>query len=353
MRIAFLTFSLKYGGAERMVSRLANSMVKRGIDVDILLLLNAKEIGYEVDPRVNIIDVSCEGSAGIGRIRSIMCIRQYIKNVNPDAMYCFMISTLPFAVLANMFLGKCKIIGTQRANPKSVKLLYRIIVHPFILLCDGFVFQTNGAKLMYSKTIQKKSVVIGNIAPINSNEKNKTDSSLYDVCSVGRLHEDKDYDTLINAFELVVRDIPEAKLHIYGDGPLQEYYEDMCKNKNIEANIIFEGQKNNIENELLKHEIFVFASKAEGMPNALLEAMAYGLACVSSDCDFGPADLIKDGENGLLVPVGDVQKMAFKIEYLLNNDDERKKIQNEAIKICNLFSEKRVVDEYISYARGL
>ena len=352
-RIAFGIFSLRGGGAERMISRLANAMVKQGIHVDIILLGDAKHQDYIIDNNIVLYDFEfplCKSKIE-KKVKQIWAIRGYMKKCQPKLVFCFLFTILPFFVLANIGLNHaCKIVGTQRTNPKIIKWYHRAIVYPFLFKCDGFVFQTMKVRNSYSEWLREKSVVIGNIAPRVDSNRNKQIIKCA-VCSIGRLHTDKDYETLLRAFAQVLRIVPDASLHIYGQGPLKEELQQMTADLCISHNVIFEGFSKNVENELNKYDIFACSSKGEGMPNALMEALAAGLACVATDCDYGPAELIEDGVNGYLVPVGDENKMAEKILYLLQHEEKRKEIQTEARKISNRFSEENIVNAYLNYAR--
>lgn len=353
MRIAFVIFSLMGGGAERMVSRLSNNFVRRGVDVDILLLFTNENRAYTIDEKIEVIDVCFPEikNKTVRKIRQIMAIRTYIKDKHPDVMFSFIITTIPFVVLGNFGLkNKAKIIGSQRTNPKMISLIYRMIVQPFLRLCDGFVFQTNGAREFYPNWLKTKSRVIGNIAP----DVHVSRDGLHghqEICATGRLHKDKDYETVIKSISVVKRTHPSIHLHIYGEGPKKEELRTLVTQLDLDNNITFEGFSKKLEEELIKYDIYVFSSKAEGMPNSLIEAMSTGMACIATDCDYGPSDLINDGINGYLVPVGDYNAMAEKICIMLDDMNMRKKIMLEAKKISEKYSENKITEEYLTYAQ--
>ena len=352
-RIAFALYSLQGGGAERMVSRLANAFVALGLQVDIVLLDGAMHIDYNLDRRVEIIDCGFPLLKGKirRRIKTIFAIRDYIINNHPNVVFCYLFTTLPFFILANLGLDcSCKIVGSQRTNPKAIQACYRAVVYPFLFCCDGFVFQTTKVMNYYPGWLQEKSVVIGNIAP-KMQKKERRQIIENAVCSAGRLHADKDYATLLRAFALVLHSVPNASLHIYGDGPLKEELQGIVAGLQISHQVVFEGFSKNLEDELTQYAIFAFSSKAEGLPNSLMEAMAAGLACVATDCDYGPSELIEDGVNGYLVPVGDENKMAEKLIYLLQHEAKRVELQTEAKKIIYRFSEANIINAYLDYAK--
>lgn len=353
MRISFIIYSLGGGGAERMVCRLANAFCKKHIDTDIIFFESSKQ-AYYLEDKVRVLGVEAAG----GRIRRarkrIRYIRDYIKRKKPDVIYCFMMPLIPYAVLANLGLyKKCKVIGAERANPTAINKKQRFVIHMFLRGCDGFVFQTNGAKSYYPKWVRKRSAVIGNIAPSAPIPDVSSAILKNAVCSVGRLHDDKDFDTLMRAFKIILDRGYKTTLHIYGDGPLREDLARLAVSLGIGDAVIFEGFSEDMAKELSKYEIFAFSSKAEGMPNALMEAMSAGMACVSTDCDFGPSDLIKDGVNGFLVPVGDSKAMAGKLIALFHDETLRKEIGKRAKNIKIRYSEEKIVGRYLAYAQSL
>lgn len=354
MKITFFIYSLQGGGAERMVSRLANAMAELGHQVDIYLF-DLKGIQYQIDNRIHVYNVS-DSTKGIRRFfNRIKGIGERIRSEKPDYIFVFMIMLIPYAVLGKIFSGNrnTKIIGAERANPRIWNRFYRVILGCFLPFCRGFVFQTEGAKSLYPKYIQKRAVVIGNIAPDIKEERKFNNLRHKTVCSVGRLHDDKDFWTLIKAFQIVVKTKQNAELHIYGEGPQKRELMVYADSLGIGKNIIFNGFSKNIAEELLQYEVFAFSSPSEGMPNALLEAMASGLPCVSTNCDFGPSELITDGVNGFLVDVGDACMMAERIVTLLDNRQLREKIGRNAKYVCSNYSQKRIVDQYLKYVESI
>ncbi|MFW5675321.1 MAG: glycosyltransferase family 4 protein [Acetivibrio ethanolgignens] len=347
--ILFLVHSLKGGGAERMVSRLANGFAVRGYNVSIGLF-DISEFAYEINEDVEIVNFDSDVSNKIKKgIKRIIAIHRYLKNNQTDVIFAFMVSMVPYAIISK--IKNTKVIGAERANPKNLKQKYKILLRIFSPFCDGYIFQTQGAKRCYPLVTQKKSIVIGNIAPYVQKEKNaKIKNS---ICSVGRLSEDKDFSSLLKAFQLVLNVLPDTTLYIYGQGEKKQELIALAEKLSIESHVYWKGFEKNIINEIQKHSVFAFASKTEGMPNALLEAMAAGMPCVSTDCDFGPADLIIDGENGFLVPVGDAEKMAQRIIELLKNNSLRNKMGNDAREIIKEYSEDKILQSYTEYVERI
>lgn len=355
MKIGFLSFALHGGGAERMVSRLANAFVEKGNEVTIYMM-DTSDIAYALDERIRIVDSNIDYSQSrikrrIQIIKALFgTIRRDIKKEQTEVLFAFLIAMVPFALLATWGVH-CKVIGSERTNPKALTKFYKAVVKFVTPFCDGYVFQTKGAMMCYPAAVRKKATVIGNIVPKVA-ESNYDNRKKCGICSAGRLHTDKDYKTLLYAFEKVKQKYPEAALTIFGQGEQKEELETLCGELKIADSVFFDGFVKNLPERLCEFPIFAFSSKAEGMPNVLAEAMAAGLACVSADCEFGPSELIEDGKNGFLVPVGDSDKMAERLIWLLQHEEEGKKIGQEALLITEKFSEEKIVNRYLDYAEG-
>lgn len=354
MRVAFLTYSLKHGGAERMVSRLANGMARRGHDVSIFVF-DAACPSYQIDDAVSLIEIQAEKKKSMlampGQIRQI---RRHIVEKDIQVLFCFMTIMVPYGVLADVGMHrKCKVVGAERGNPYSVKKWHQSVSRVFLPGCDGFVFQTDGAMDCYPKRLKAKGVVIGNIAPDIGECHDKRKVFPNAVYSVGRLHTDKDFATLLHAFQIVSKAVSQATLHIYGEGPLEGELKGLAKKLGIAGQVYFEGFTLEMAKEMEKYGVFAFSSKAEGMPNALLEAMSAGMACVSTDCDFGPGELIEDGIDGYLVPVGDYKAMAKRLVALLRDRQLRERIGLEAEKVKIKYAERKIVGKYLAYAGNI
>jgi len=116
---------------------------------------------------------------------------------------------------------------------------------------------------------------------------------------------------------------------------------------------VFAGFVSNVYERLAEFDAFVFSSKSEGMPNALLEAMAVGLPCLSTDCDYGPREFIQHGGNGLLCEVADPQDMAEKMKQLAADPEARMQMGKNALKVRSDYAEDKILGKYLSYAESL
>ena len=348
-RIVFFDGTLMQGGAERVISILSKSMSKENYDITILLYYN-EEIFYELDPGVKVVSViKTTGTNNI--IFNMKWIRLFFKK-NADIVISFLAPFNMLAITCNLGL-KSPIIVADRNDPMMIpKNLFLRKARDFLyLLADGVVVQTMHNKNYFSKRIQKKSIVIYN--PVSLNEKkgiaNKTIKAKK-IVSVGRLMKQKNQLLLLKAFKRVVSIRPEYKLVIYGDGPERPMLEKYILENGMVDIVDLPGSVKNIYDIIADAEIFVMSSNFEGMPNALIEAMCLGLACISTKVS-GATDLIQDGVNGDLVDIGDEQGLAEKIIRLIDDEKRRKAYAINAMQLNELLNTERIVKQWLDYMR--
>ena len=173
------------------------------------------------------------------------------------------------------------------------------------------------------------------------------------IVAAGRLIEQKNYPMLIASMKRVTERHPDAVLKIYGSGGLEEELENRIKDNNLQNNVFLMGRSDRLKEELSKADIYVLSSDFEGMPNALMEAMAAGLPCISTDCPTGPKDIIESHKTGLLVPVGDEAAMSDAICYMYENKDKACEMgirAREMIKeVCGA---ERIITELMGICEG-
>ena len=215
---------------------------------------------------------------------------------------------------------------------------------------SGFIFQTEDAKKFFSKKIQDRSVVIPN--PINEDfiVKPFDGRRVKEIVTVGRLVEQKNHKLLIDSFSEVSRKHSDYILKIYGEGILREKLEKQIKDLNLSNKVLLMGESSNIKECIYKSSLFVLSSDYEGMPNALMEAMALGLPCISTDCPIGgPRYLIKNKENGVLVKVSNKEELTKAMNNLIENEDLSCKLGNKANKICEELNPQKINQTWRDY----
>lgn len=179
----------------------------------------------------------------------------------------------------------------------------------FYSRANAAFFQTEEMRDFYRYLPDVKSFVIPNpilsdIPDVTINQRNK---NIVNFCRVER---PKNLELLINTFLMLHEKYPEYKLHIYGDGSEKDKLKSVVKNKQLDQSIIFFDFTPDVHEKVIDAAMFVSTSNREGISNSMIEAMALGLPTVCTDCNGGGARaIIKNGENGLLVPMEDQQAL--------------------------------------------
>jgi len=325
MKIVFLLSSLSSGGAERTVSYLSSYLAKKGDDVTILLFEN--EVFYTLHPDVKVESLDIKGTYKtiFGKYTNIakrfIKTNNYLKKAKPDVVFCMLPYFAKYILNSHKKYGY-KLITSERINPESSSESTRNLKISIFKESDGVIFQTIRAKEFYLDYIGDKGVVIHNAVGndrVYSIEPAKERKEK--ISAMGRLAPQKDYPTLIKAFRSVCEKYPQYTLEIFGKGPDKDKLISLCETLGIKDKVIFKGSCEDAIERIADSKVYVMSSLFEGMPNALMEAMAVGLPCVSTDCPNGPKELITDGENGLLVPLSDVEKMTEAILKFIEDEE--------------------------------
>jgi glycosyltransferase involved in cell wall biosynthesis len=166
------------------------------------------------------------------------------------------------------------------------------------------------------------------------------------VVGMGRLHHQKGFDLLLRAFAGVAQECPEWQVVIFGKGPEEAELQSLATRLGLACRVHFAGMTPTPHADLAQGDIFAFPSRFEGFPNALCEAMSIGMACVAADCPGGPADLISDGRNGLLVPPDDVEALSGALRLLMADESLRTRLGGQASDVVERFSVERVMDQW-------
>lgn len=336
MKVLFLTSSLNYGGAERTISYLSEYLAHNGDEASILCLTDDVEYSISEDVKVICGGIPSHSDSLLNRVgnvfRRFTIIHRVCKEERPDVVFCMISSLARFFFLRRKH--SYKLILSERSNPIRYSTRTQSFLRKAYKRCDGIVFQTEKVSAMYEDIDQSKKTVIPNAVGNPYAYKTKwTGVDSNKVVAIGRFIKEKDYTTLIEAFRLVHDKQPLSELEIIGDGPLKVDIGNLLYKRGMDSFVTLTGSKEDALVDASKGACYVLSSLLEGMPNTLLEAMAIGMPCVSTDCDFGPSELIEDGLNGLLVPVGDSHAMAKAILLMLEDKEFAKKCGNEAKKI--------------------
>lgn len=174
-----------------------------------------------------------------------------------------------------------------------------------------------------------------------------SDCSAKRVIAVGRLDYQKSFDRLIQVWEKVHQQMPDWRLDIFGQGEWQEMLQGMIDERGLQETVKLNGPTKNIGQEYSESSMIVMSSHYEGFPMVMIEAMACGLPAVSFDFKCGPRDIIKEGENGLVVKDGDIDGLAKAMMTLMRDDELRRKMGENAKRVVETFSEAKVMDKWV------
>ena len=174
-----------------------------------------------------------------------------------------------------------------------------------------------------------------------------SDCSAKRVIAVGRLDYQKSFDRLIQVWEKVHQQMPDWRLDIFGQGEWKEMLQNMIDERGLNGTVKLNGPTKNIGQEYSESSMIVMSSHYEGFPMVMIEAMACGLPAVSFDFKCGPRDIIKEGENGLVVKDGDIDGLAKAMMTLMRDDELRRKMGENAKRVVETFSEAKVMDKWV------
>lgn len=351
MKLALCAYLHGSGGAERQITMLANAMANRGHEVHFLVLseFNKK---YEISSLVRVHDLTTEEKKAvhpiIGRYKALK--RAYTET-KPD---CTIHYNLQSAYLTVAMQKKvyCKSIYSERTDPydKSYNGLLGIVRNWCVKRTDGFMFQSEGARDFFDAEVAKRSVVIHNSVSVPVEKYPMPDIRDNRIVSLGRLHEQKNIPLLIDAFAKIANEFPECTLENYGDGQLRDVLQQKINQLGLTNRIKLQPARKDVFSAIRTARLFVLSSDYEGMPNALMEAMALGLPCVATDCRPGGArTLVEDGVNGYVVPRMNVDALADKMRYVLSHPEVANTIAYGGRKIAETHTEKITFDKWEAF----
>lgn len=334
MDVSFIAANLNSGGAERVMSLLANKFIEKGYGVEFIFL--KKDIRFyplHQNIKIKVAEKEC-GSDSL--IKKLLWMRKHIQQDKPNAIFAFRIAV--YSVTLISLLGiKIPVIASERNDPRFNSLAWKIIQAVLLPLADRFVVQTQQIKDYFPKFIQKKTDIIfnpvtGKVFSLPSVPKEKR------IISVGRLHSQKNQKMMIEAFARVSEEFPEWKLVIYGEGPERDSLESLVSSFRfqVSSRISLPGRSENIIDELNRSEIFAFSSDYEGMSNAVVEAFCVGLPIITTKVS-GTEDFITETKNGFLLERNDVDGMEKAMRKLMSDENQRKSIGNNNRQQANIF----------------
>lgn len=360
MNVICYVNTLSGGGAERAMSVLANGLSRCNHCVTVVTDYSTPK-EYPLDQSVGreVLDGELGEISSQGRItrtvKRIVQLRHLCKTKKADIIISFMSDANMRAILATSF-SKTKNLISVRIDPRigyknPMKALLAKLLYP---AAEGCVFQTEDAQMWFSKSVQRKSRIIFN--PVSDVFFSNQGTPLKEkrIVSCGRLSKQKRFDLLISAFDRVCDAFPEHALEIYGVGDLKHQLQEQIASLHREDRIQLMGRCEDIPNAIKDASLFVLSSDYEGMPNALMEAMALGLPVIATDCGGGGARaLIENGVDGWIVPCGDAKELAEAMDACLSNPEKAKYIGEQAKAKGQTFAVENIVAKWEAYIKQI
>lgn len=347
------------GGAERAMLMFCRELIQLGFDVDLLTVRLRGPLLHLVPPEVSVIDLDSRRTSF-----ALPKLVAYLRRTKPAALYATIMHANVIAALAGVLAGSTTPTIVRESNaplssPKNT--LARWLTHkvaPYLYQCaTGVIAVSDGvakelvtmapkiaSKIRVAPTpvISDHVVAQGN-APVDHPWFIEHDKPI--VLSAARLEQHKGWITLVNAFSLV-RKKRDARLVILGEGTHEARIRQEIAALGLEDDVKLLGFNANPFAFMSKADAFVLASEFEGLPNVLIQAMAFGTPIVATDCRTGPAEILCGGRFGTLVPVGDTHAIADGIDQALTLPR-----QHEAMAYARrTYGARNAAEEYLAMA---
>ncbi len=352
-KISFVIGALTAGGAERVITTLSNQLIDE-YEVHIIILTKCTPF-YELKKEVKLFYCREEFQPSNSIYQALKAnynlykvISKYLKKEKINLAIGFITSANILTVLAAK-KNNIPCIISERNFPKKSNTLkqWRLLRKLLYKKADYLVVQTDKIKEQFESIIKPNKIIILNnpISPDLSESRNINSKKENIILNIGRLKPQKAQDLLIKAFANI--NINNWKLIIIGKGEKHKEYEDLIRTLKISHKVELLGQTKNIAKYYNKSKIFAFTSIFEGFPNALTEAMHFGLSCVSTDCPTGPSKLITHNHNGYLLPIGDQKHLEKYLLELINSEELRNKFSINAISSVKQYKAESVALDWI------
>lgn len=360
MRIALFTVSLEVGGAERVFVTLANRFAERGHAVQMVLMKPEGALRQELSAAVQRVDLRTY------RIwRTVLPLARYLRRERPDVMLSTLSQPNLVAILARRLARVSTRIVVREANTPTYEFggagkwkdrIVPALIARLYRQADAIVAVARGVQadlLRLTRLPQSRVPCIYNPAITDALlhlREEPVEHAWFQqgappvVLAVGRLTPQKDFATLLRAFAKVSA---PSNLLILGDGEERTALEQLVNQLGIAERVQMPGYEPNPFKYMRRAAVFVLSSRYEGLPNALIQAMACGCPVVATDCPSGPREILDGGKYGVLVPVGDEDALAQAILQGLEG-----RIPTAPPEWLQQFEENHIVEQYLRVLEG-
>lgn len=367
-RLTLVVTSLEAGGAERVMAALANAWSQEGRDVTLITLHHARKDFFALSPAVTRLQLDVLGSsqgvadAVMSNIRRVRALRQAIRSSAPHAVIAFTDQTNVLTLLATRGL-RVPVVVSERIDPTShdIGRAWKAARRWAYPMARAVVVQTESVA-NWARTIVPAARVrvipnpVASIRPAAIGARSLMplpELPANFVAAMGSLGVRKGFDRLLRAFATATSDRPGWSLVILGEGEERTALEAQAASLGISTRVMLPGLIEYPGRVLERAGLFALSSSSEGFPNALLEAMSCGCAVVSFDCPSGPADLVQQGINGVLVPPNDEDALAAAIRSLIDDPARRAALGAAARDVNRRYSLAAVMHQWNTLLESL
>lgn len=372
--VSFFIPSFERGGVERLVINLSRELVQQGVNVDVLVRETDPPI-EQLDPAVSVVQLDSlhRFDTAVHRVLpphvsnallSFPAYVQYLRRRTPDLLVSM--QTSPFAIAGAEVARVNTSVVVRESNTPSMATasprhtvgqlapFAKRVVYP---RADSIVAVSKDAAADLSDYVGVPREQVTTIYNPTFNEsileqsKEAVDHEWFQedipiIASVGRFSDQKDFETLIQAFDTVASN-REARLVLIGDGANRTRLEALVASRGLEDCVAFLGYQENPHKYVAESTIFVLSSTYEGLPNVLIEAIGVGTPVIATDCPSGPREILLDGDGGTLVSVGDEDAMADAITRYLDDPEYARERLQTAQEQLDRFTPERAAKEYL------
>ncbi len=354
-RLALVIHALSGGGAERVLTHMANHWSRHGQQVTLVTLAAAETDVYQVSDSVERVGLDVMGqshgplSAIKNNFRRARALRLALLAAQPDFVISFTDQMNVLTLLATLGL-RLRVIICDRVDPRHHPLgrAWSLLRQTLYRRCFAAVVQTVAIRDVVQPLVAGRPVyVIPNaVAPEVRPDTPQANQAAEDratsprrLVAMGRLVPQKGFDLLIAAFAQLATRHTEWRLDVFGEGPQRDALQQQIRQLDLAGRIHLPGWTDDPASEFARADLFVLSSRYEGFPNVVLDAMACGIPVVSFDCPTGPAEIIRHQIDGLLVEPQDVDALAGALDELMASDRTRQEYAGRAAEVTNRFSE--------------
>lgn len=351
-KIVFVMEQLYGGGAERVTAALMNEMCKSA-EIHLLSTYQDDPAKYfPTDARV-IMHMNKEKKGSRVRVvwGRLLFLRRMIAKLKPDCVVSLATPNTATLITAAMCGMKTPLVLSERNDPaqfpdSKVIRMFRLLNY---FKCKGLVFQTHEAQAFFPKRIGKKSTIICNplTGTLPERYEGNRERIIINCC---RLVPQKNLDLLIDAFSDITPEFQDVSLEIYGEGPERTRLESKITKMDLTGRVLLRGYSDNIYSKMRTCAMFVSSSDYEGISNSMLEAIALGVPTVCTDCPVGGArEVIRNGENGFLVPTKDRSAMAEAMRRVLQDPELAERLSMNGSELRKEISVEAIAGKWMDY----